>query len=183
MTSMAVNKVNLSKGEVLIDLTQDDIEPEHVQSGIRFHDRTGESKTGTMVSNTKSYELTLAKSSGWVLLTTLDDEVVAHINDRSLVVTLKLLDDYVYDYYCGNTYLVGNTPIGYVNGYPAYGMATRVIKETTVQVSQIFYPANKTDTNISIGGHGMFRLDGNKYYLRPGNGYVYPGTYRLTFTW
>lgn len=47
------NKVVLENGDVLIDLTQDDVKPEHVQSGIYFHDKTGERKTGT---NTKTVD-------------------------------------------------------------------------------------------------------------------------------
>lgn len=47
------SKVVLSNGEVLIDLTQDDVKPEHVQNGIHFHDKTGASKTGT---NTKTVD-------------------------------------------------------------------------------------------------------------------------------
>lgn len=47
------SKVVLSNGEVLIDLTQDDVKAEHVQSGIYFHDKTGERKQGT---NTKTVD-------------------------------------------------------------------------------------------------------------------------------
>jgi hypothetical protein len=35
------NKVVLKTGEVLIDLTQDDVRAEHVQQGIFFHDKMG----------------------------------------------------------------------------------------------------------------------------------------------
>ena len=31
----------------------------------------------------KTYEITLAESSGWTLLTALDADVLAHINDKS----------------------------------------------------------------------------------------------------
>lgn len=48
---MAENKYNskvvLANGEVLFDLTQDDVTPEDVASGIKFHDKTGAPKTGT----------------------------------------------------------------------------------------------------------------------------------------
>lgn len=48
---MAENKYNskiaLITGEVLIDMTQDDVKEEHVQDGIYFHDKTGERKKGT----------------------------------------------------------------------------------------------------------------------------------------
>ena len=134
-------------------------------------------------TNCKVYEITLAKSSGWVLLTTLDEEVLEHINDANLVVNLKLASEYVYTYYAGNTFVVGNSAIGYNSGYDVYGMSNRTNKETTTSVNVVYYPANKTDTSTSLGGTCMFRIDGNKYYMRPGDGYVYPGTYRLTFTW
>lgn len=34
-------------GEAVIDLTMDDIKPEHVHKGIKFHDKTGAPQTGT----------------------------------------------------------------------------------------------------------------------------------------
>lgn len=53
MANQNCNKVALANGDVLIDLTQDDVKPEHVQNGIHFHDKTGASKTGT---NTKTVD-------------------------------------------------------------------------------------------------------------------------------
>lgn len=53
MANQYNSKVVLSNGEVLIDLTQDDVKPEYVQNGIHFHDKTGASKTGT---NTKTVD-------------------------------------------------------------------------------------------------------------------------------
>lgn len=47
------SKITLSTGEVLIDLTQDDIKPEHVQKDIYFHDKTGRRQQGT---NTKTVD-------------------------------------------------------------------------------------------------------------------------------
>lgn len=41
------SKITLATGEVLIDLTQDDVKPEHVQAGIFFHDKTGTRQKGT----------------------------------------------------------------------------------------------------------------------------------------
>ena len=132
----------------------------------------------------KYYEITLTKSSGWVLLTTLDDEVLAHIDDPNLTVSLKLQEEYEYNYYAGNTYICGNTVIGYYNGtYPIYGLANRTHSETGMTANHIFYPANKKDKDYSLGGTGIFRLEDNKYYVRPGDGYVYPGTYKLIFAW
>ena len=54
------NLIALSSGEVLIDLTQDDVTPEHVQQGKWFHDRTGEKKQGT---NTKTVDASKATAT------------------------------------------------------------------------------------------------------------------------
>ena len=133
--------------------------------------------------NCKTYEITLAKSSGWVLLTTLDAEVLEHINDPDFIVCLKKLGDHSYVNYAGNTYIAGNVPVGYSGTIAVYGASNRTGSETSTSTTSLFYPANKTDTSVTNGGSGMFRINGSKYYLRPGDGYVYPGTYRLTFTW
>lgn len=54
---MAENKYNskivLANGEILMDLSQDDITPADVAKGIKFHDRTGAPNTGT---NTKTVD-------------------------------------------------------------------------------------------------------------------------------
>lgn len=42
-----VNQVILSNGEVLIDLSKDDVTPENVKAGIKFHDQTGAEREGT----------------------------------------------------------------------------------------------------------------------------------------
>lgn len=51
------SKVVLSNGDVLIDLTQDDVKPEHVQKDIYFHDKTGKRQQGT---NTKTVDASSA---------------------------------------------------------------------------------------------------------------------------
>lgn len=53
MANQYNNKVILKDGTVLIDLTQDDVKEEHVQKGIKFHDKSGAQKTGT---NTKTVD-------------------------------------------------------------------------------------------------------------------------------
>jgi hypothetical protein len=53
MANQYNSKVVLSDGTVLIDLTQDDIKAEHVQKGIKFHDKSGAQQTGT---NTKTVD-------------------------------------------------------------------------------------------------------------------------------
>lgn len=53
MANQYNSKIVLSNGEVLIDLTLDDVKPEHVQKGIKFHDKAGAPQTG---SNTKTVD-------------------------------------------------------------------------------------------------------------------------------
>ena len=53
MANQYNNKIVLGDGTVLIDLKMDDVKPEHVQKGIKFHDKTGAEKTGT---NTKTVD-------------------------------------------------------------------------------------------------------------------------------
>lgn len=130
----------------------------------------------------KTYELNLAKKSGWVELTALDSEVLAHINDPSLVVTLSCLDSYEYVYYSVGMAVASNTHIAMQGSYPVYGLIQKQSGETSNNFGAIYYPPNKTDTSTTLGS-GMFRLDGSKYYFKPWDGYVRAGNYRLTFTW
>lgn len=57
MANQYNNKIVLENGEVLIDLTLDDVKPEHVQKDIYFHDKTGARVQGT---NTKTVDASLA---------------------------------------------------------------------------------------------------------------------------
>lgn len=129
-----------------------------------------------------TYEITLAKASGWVLLTTLDEDVLAHINDPGLVVSLMNMSGYAYEFYSFPMVIASNTAQNSVSGYSMYGLSTRQSNETTIAGLWVYYPPNKTDTETGLGGTA-FRLDGNKYYFKPGDGFVRSGTYRLTFTW
>ena len=137
----------------------------------------------TVEVNVKSYDITLAKSSGWVLLLTLDDEVLSHINDESFGVMLYNKSTFSYVNYAGNCYTAGNNPIAMANGYPVYGYASRNVTEAKLQTGSIFYPANSTTTSTSLDGFGQFRLSGNEFYLKPSDGFIREGTYRILFTW
>lgn len=181
---MAVNKV-VYNAKVLLDLTSDTVTADKLASGITAHDKSGAKITGTMpvvATNVKNYELTIAKSSGWVLLTTLDNEVLAHINDASFRVSLFLIDDYSYVNYRATHATCSNGQLGDQNSYPVYGVIVRNTGKTTIQFMFVYYPANKTDTDTSLGG-AQFRISGSKYYFRPSDGFLGAGTYRLTFTW
>lgn len=133
--------------------------------------------------NSRTYEITLAKLSGWILLTTLDADVLEHINDSHLVVSLANVSGYEYEFYSGSLYICSNTPWGYQGSWPAYGLSCRASSETACQTSYIYYPANKTTSEEGIGGQGIFRIKGSDYYLKPTDGFIRAGTYRLTFTW
>lgn len=58
MANQYNSKVVLATGEVLIDLTQDDVKEEYVQSGIHFHDKTGAPKVGTNKKTVDASEVT-----------------------------------------------------------------------------------------------------------------------------
>ena len=139
--------------------------------------------TVSYAPRSKTYEFTLAQKSGWVELVTLDSDVLAHINDSTLVVSFSRISSYVYEYYSGCIYIAQNTPVGYQGAYPSYGLSHRMSGEEKLQDGPIFYPANNTGTSTSLGGLAAFRVSNGKYYLRAGDGYISTGDYRLTFTW
>jgi hypothetical protein len=178
---MGANFVQIGD-EVVVDLTSDSVTPDKLASGVTAHDKSGNKITGTMSARSKTYEITLAKSSGWVLLTTLDEEVLAHINDPNFLVTLSLMDAFEYVYYTVTFACATNTQQSSQNGYPVYGTSIRKTTETNIQCYAMYYPANKTDTSVALGG-AQFRVNGNQYYFRPTDGWIHAGTYRLAFTW
>lgn len=67
MANQYNNKVTLANGEVIIDLTQDDVKPEHVQKDIYFHDKTGKRQQGT---NTKTVDASEATAEASEVLET-----------------------------------------------------------------------------------------------------------------
>lgn len=62
MANQYNNKITLKTGEVLIDLTQDDIKPEYVDKDIWFHDKTGERKKGTSTKTVDASGATAERS-------------------------------------------------------------------------------------------------------------------------
>lgn len=67
MANDYINKVVLSDGTTLIDLTSDDVLAEHVQAGIKFHDKTGKPTEGT---NTKTVDASEATATAAEVLDT-----------------------------------------------------------------------------------------------------------------
>ena len=154
-----------------------------ILNGYEAIDQNGNIITGIMPMNVKMYEITLTKSSGWVLLTTLDNEVLEHINDINLTVSLFKTSEFITDEtYALTGALASNNPVGTTGTYPIYGLANRQTSSSYI-AQAIYYPPNKTDTSVGLGGLAMFRINGSSYYIRPGDGFIQSGTYRLTFTW
>lgn len=58
MANQYNNKIVLSDGTVLIDLSQDDVKPEHVQKNIYFHDKSGNPQVGTNTKTVDASEVT-----------------------------------------------------------------------------------------------------------------------------
>lgn len=139
------------------------------------------SGSGSAVINTKTYTVTLSKVGGWVFLTSLDADVLEHINDDTLIVSFIRMSEYTYEYYTTSMALGCNTIVGYRSGSPRYGVANRTQTEAIDDSLPIMTPANNTDS--ARPDFGGFRIDGSNYYYRAGDGYVHSGTYRLTFTW
>lgn len=181
---MAVNEV-IYNGQTLMSLKNDTVTAETLVAGATAHNAAGEPITGTLAANMKVYNLTLAKAYGWILLTTLDAEVLEHINDPSLLVSLVNVNEYAYTYYSGSMFFAGNRQMGVYGSAknPVYGGASRETSETNYAFHIICAPANSTSTTIVSAAYAQFRLTGNKYYIQPGDGYLKAGNYRLIFTW
>lgn len=131
----------------------------------------------------KTYEITLGHVGKWVLLTTLDAEVLEHINDPNLIVSFMKLGDYQYTALTISMALATNRVMGYhTEIYPIYGISHRENSATSHTYNGIFYPANDSGASTSLGGT-QFKLSGSNYYMKPYDGGINPGTYRLTFTW
>lgn len=132
----------------------------------------------------KTYEITLAKASGELLLTTLDDEVLEHINDENLTVTLQIISAYAFETYIVNMAMATNKQQSSITSsyYPIYGVLIRQSNATTATPQFMYYPANKTDSNNNLG-YGYFKVSDGKYYFKPTDGFVSASTYKLTFTW
>lgn len=131
----------------------------------------------------RTYDITLAKFSGWGLLTALDEDVLEHINDSTFTVSMIRTDDYSYEFYSATMALCGNRQFGVHNDAPFYGVASRMSNATTTALGAMWYPANNTELTTSVSGLGMFALADGNYYFKPGDGFVQGGSWRLTFNW
>ena len=93
------------------------------------------------------------------------------------------LDTYTYTFYGGRMFIATNNPIGIHYENPVYGMTSRQPNAECMQWQPLQYPANYTGTSESLGGYGIFRFYNNSYYLKPADGCIPAGNYRLTFVW
>lgn len=133
----------------------------------------------------RTYEITLPKSSGWVLLTALDEDVLAHIDDDNFIATLTNTSPYEYEWYAGETYFVTNRQAGiHLQTHTVYGWGNRMHDETTTASGVILRPAKNREKTTSISSElGAFALVDGQYFIKPGDGFIKAGVYRLTFTW
>lgn len=133
--------------------------------------------------NSMTYDITLPKTYNWILLTTLDADVLEHINDENLIVSLVNLTPTLSVYYSGCLFIAMNKVIGNYNGVDIYGTSVRRYSATNSAFNGNTRPANNTDSSEDNLTFGNFKIIDGKYYVRPGDGYIDAGTYRLTFTW
>lgn len=131
----------------------------------------------------RTYEITLQKSSGDVLLLELDDDVLTHINEPGMVVSLLNVSGYKFESYSVALLIVSNTPFAMYGESPVYGITVRQANATATTIGRVTCPANNTDVNIANINIAWFRLDGRNYYVTPADGFIRYGTYRLTFAW
>lgn len=130
----------------------------------------------------KAYEITVSRNAGWTLLTKLDDDVLSHINDPGLVVSLYLVRDNIPLAWSQCAWLAGNTPIISNDTTQYYGCSSRENASGVAATMTINAPANNTDGSLTSS---CFRISEENYYVL-GNGtgtIIRGGTYRLTFTW
>lgn len=133
--------------------------------------------------NSKTYEITLPKTSGKILLLELEDDVLAHINDTGLTVTLINVSEYSFEKYSVAFITMSNTAFAVHGDIQMYGIALRQGTETATTLGRVSCPANNTEENITGGNIGWFILNGRNYYVKPSDGFMRSGTYRLTFSW
>ena len=131
----------------------------------------------------RSYDITLAQASGWVLLTALDADVLAHINDPGMMVTLRRVGGHEYAFYAGTVFTCGNNQIGAHRDQPVYGIASRMTSETATSSGLMLSPANNTERADAATGMGEFQVQDGAYYIRPGDGFIAACDWRLVFNW
>lgn len=134
--------------------------------------------------NSKTYEITLVKASGEILLLELDDDVLEHMDDDEMVVSLFNVNGYKFESYSVALLILSNTAVAMQSGSLVYGVAMRQGTETATTMGRVTCPANNTATNVT-GNVAYFILDkdNKKYYIKPGDGFIRSGNYRLTFSW
>lgn len=132
----------------------------------------------------RTYDITLANvPKEFVPLVTLDDDVLAHINDERFTAVLRIVDPYVYAGNQRRGVYTSNTPIGLQSEkYPVYGAATYQLGETTVRNDSIYKPANYNVLSAGIGGGALFAIIGDTYYVWADTGFQ-AGNYQLMFAW
>lgn len=133
----------------------------------------------------RSYEITFAsdvsQSGAPLYLIDFEDEVLEHINDIAMQVSLYRTsvperDSIVYMVFCGNTQLTYQYNISTGASYGVSASTPRHVKPT-------FYPVNNTDSVRVYGNGCSFCVIDKKYYVLVTSDMILDGTYILTFSW
>jgi hypothetical protein len=133
--------------------------------------------------NSKTYEITLVKANGKILLLELENDVLAHIDDPRLTVTLINVGGYSFEKYSVAFVTISNTVFAVQGDVQMYGMALRQGSETGTTLGRVSCPANNEEENIAGSNIGWFILNDRNYYVKPADGFMRSGTYKLTFSW
>lgn len=139
----------------------------------------------TYAPRSRTYEITLPRSFNWFPLVTLDEDVLEHIDDAGFTAMLVNTSPYEYVWYSGSYYLVTNQKHGTTSeGDAVYGMGSRLQSESHLNHGYIIVPANNRNRESSVAyPTAWFLLENGQYWLKPGDGEIRPGVYRLTFAW
>jgi hypothetical protein len=80
--------------------------------------------------------------------------------------------------------LATNNPDNPKSGnYPIYGTILRKTGATAIASGTVFYPANSTDNNTSLGGGGKIWLNGKVLTYKSSGYYLGAGTYMIVVFW
>lgn len=177
------SKIVLANGEVLMDLTQDDVKPEHVQSGIYFHDKTGKRQPGT---NTKTVDASGVSATAAEVLykktfgkgNTVETGTMPDNSGKDIIVTSKdgtsipigysdgsgvaRISDTDLAKLIGGNIKAGETILGVTGTYGADDMSSLAKEVTPTFEDQVFNPADDGVTfysSLTVKGIKVTRID------------------------
>lgn len=130
---MAVSKIELANGEVLIDLTADTVTPETLAEGVTAHDKSGAVIVGTMTGggggNSEEDVAALLGNT----MTELSNSIVTSLRTRACQGATKLV----------TVNLPNVTSLGSYAFYQCSGLVTAKLPKLTSVSTQVFYGCTK----------------------------------------